>query len=81
VVAWVRLRGIKKGLEYSERGQVLRMGVETAAAQVDWIIHVRPCRWLPPHQDESVSDEKCREIKNRMISALDFLKAKYILAE
>jgi len=34
--------GRSKGIEYSEGGHVIRVAVETAAAEVDWIVHWRP---------------------------------------
>lgn len=77
----VRLRGLRGGLEYSEGDHVVRLGVEPAAADVDWIVHIRPCRWQSPYQDEPITDEKCKQIKARVVSALSFLKIKYVLAE
>lgn len=77
----VRLRGPKYGLEYSEGDRVVRVCAELASADIDWIIHVRTCRWLEPNHEEPISEEKCNQIKARIISALEFLGIKYALAE
>jgi hypothetical protein len=71
-----------KGIEYSEDGHVIRVAVETAAAEVDWIVYWRPLRaWCPPHEMESITDEKSQQIKQRILSGLNFLKVKFILLE
>jgi len=76
----VRLRGLRHGLEYREGDHVLRVGVERAAVDVDWIIYLGSIAgWLPPYQHEPVSEEKRQQIRERVIAALDFLKIKYYL--
>ena len=71
-----------KGIEYSEGGRFIRVAVETAAADADWIVHWRPPKtWLPPYDVESITDDKNREVKQRIISALEFLKVRFIWAD
>jgi len=78
----VNLRGPKYGLEYRERDHVIRIGVETAAPDADWIIYMRSAiGWLPPYQHEPMSEEKRQQVRERVIKSLDFLRIKYYLAE
>lgn len=78
----VWLRGPRQGLEYREGDHVMRIGLETASTpDVDWIVHFRPCRWTSPYESDSILDDKCAQIRQRILSALDFLKVKYIIAE
>jgi hypothetical protein len=78
----VRLLGLRRGLEYSEGDHVVRVGVERAAGPASWIIYATAIEgWLPPFQHESLAEETRREIRERIISALDFLNLKYHLAE
>lgn len=75
----MRLRGLRHGLEYREGDHVLRVGVETTPVDVNWIIYLDPIPgWLPPHQDEPLSNNKRLQIRERIISALDFLGVKYV---
>ena len=78
----VRLRSLTHGLEYREGDRVLRIGVERAAVNVDWIIYLDFITgWLAPHQHEPISEEKRQQVRKRVIESLDFLKIKYYLAE
>lgn len=78
----VWLKGVKSGLEYSEGDRLIRVGVERAAGQVDWIIYIGSLNhWMPPHQDDLLSEEKRRQVRKRVLSALDFMKIRYHLAE
>jgi hypothetical protein len=78
----VRLRGLKRGVEYREGDHVVRIAVETAAVEVDWIICLQSIGgWLPPHQQELLGDERRGQIQERVVSALDVLAIKYRLAE
>jgi hypothetical protein len=73
----IKFTGRRSGVEYSEGDHAVRVAVETAAAEVDWIIYLRPLKgWLPPHGDELLSEEKSRQVKQRIISGLEFLKIK-----
>jgi hypothetical protein len=75
----VSIRGVSRGIQYSERGHVLRIGMEPAPKP--WVLHIRPCRWLPPHESEPISNEKCFEIFGRVRAALEYLKVQYIISE
>jgi hypothetical protein len=76
-VVW--LRGPRRGLEYREGDHVMRMGLETASPpDVDWIVYLWPCRWIPPYENESITDDKCAQIQRRVVTALDFLKVKCV---
>jgi hypothetical protein len=78
----INLRGTKYGLEYREHDRVMQIHVERAAVEVDWSIYPESIRsWLPPHQDEPISDEKRRQILERIVSALNFLAVKYRVAD
>jgi len=78
----VNLRGPKYGLEYRERDHVIRIGVETAAVDVDWIIYMHSkMGWLPPYEDEPMSEQKWQQIRERVIESLDFLKIKYYFSD
>ena len=78
----VKFHDCKRGIEYSEGHHVIRVAVETAAAEADWIVHWRPVKaWLPPYDSESITDEKSRQVKERIISALEFLKFRFIWSE
>jgi hypothetical protein len=78
----VRLRGLKHGLEYQESDHVIRIGVETAAEDVDWIIYMPSAiRWLPPYEHEPISEGKHRQVRERVIESLDFLKIKYYFSD
>jgi hypothetical protein len=75
----VWFRGLGKGVEYSEASRVLRIPIEGARTkEANWIIymgHLR--RWLPPHHNEELSEEKRTQIRQRVVSALEFLKIKF----
>jgi hypothetical protein len=78
----VRLFGLRRGLEYSEGDHVLRVGVERASGPASWIIYTSTIEsWLPPFEHEPLTEGTRREIRLRIISALDFLNLKYHLAE
>lgn len=78
----MHLRGLKYGLEYRERDHVIRIGVETAAVDVDWVIYMPSAiRWLPPYEHEPISEEKHRQVRERVTESLDFLKIKYYLSD
>lgn len=78
----VRFRDRRNGIEYSERGHVIRVAVEAAAAEADWIVHWCPLKaWLPPHNAESITEEKSQQVKQRVVSALEFLKVRFIWTE
>jgi hypothetical protein len=76
----VRLFGFRRGLQYSEGDHVLRVNIElSVSANIIYIDSLKS--WLPPHQDEKISEEKRRQIQQRVIAALDFLKVRYVLPE
>jgi hypothetical protein len=78
----VNLRGPRYGLEYRESDHVIRIGVETAAVDVDWIIYMRSSiGWLPPYRHEPITREKWQQVRERVTESLDFLKIKYILSD
>lgn len=78
----VNLRGPKYGLEYREGDRVLRICVETAAVEVDWIMYPSSIEsWLPPYQSEHLDEARRQQIRKRVVGALDFLGVKYRIAE
>ena len=78
----VRLFGLRRGLEYSEGDHVVRVAVERASGPAGWIIYASAIEtWLPPFQHEPLTEGTRQEIRQRIISALDFLNLKYHLAE
>jgi hypothetical protein len=80
----VWLKGYKLGIEYSEGDHVLRVPIEPAGIRLkeNWIIYPNPIKsWLAPHEHEPLSEEKRKQIRGRIILALDFLKVKYLLSE
>jgi hypothetical protein len=78
----VNLRGPTYGLEHRESDHVIRVGVRTAGADVDWIIDLgSSIGWRPPYQHEPVSEEKRQGARETVIESLDFLKIKYHLSD
>lgn len=80
----VRLRGINKGLLYSEGDRRLRIAVETAGPKtgIEWIVYTSEIKgWLPPHDAEPFSPEKVQQVKERVLAALKFLGIEYYVPE
>jgi|HubBroStandDraft_2_1064218.scaffolds.fasta_scaffold420229_2 hypothetical protein len=76
----VRLSVPTRGLQYTEGNHVLRVHTElSTSGNIICINSVKS--WLPPHQDEKISEEKRRQIQQRVIAALDFLKVRYVLPD
>lgn len=72
--------GLKRGIEYSEDGQVFRLEVERGTGDTDWIVYAKSLkRWLPSGKTESVSDDTRKMIVARVRSALNFLKLKFVM--
>jgi hypothetical protein len=70
----VRFRGPGEGIEHSEGDHIIRVGVETAAAKVHWIIYINAIgKWRPPHQDEPISADRLRQIQQRVVAARNIL--------
>jgi len=76
----VRFRGMTK-LAYKEGDRTLHIGIETQGkrAGYGYIIYFSDLKqWDPSFQNEPITPEMTEKIKNRIRSALAFMKIKYI---
>jgi hypothetical protein len=76
----VNFIGLRRGIEYSEDGQVFRLEVERGTGDTDCIVYAKSLKqWLPSGKTESVSDHTTKLIAARVRSALNFLKIKFVM--
>jgi Immunity protein 74 len=78
----VSLRGLRKGLTYTEGDYCIRIATERARGRADWIIYLDAIRnWQPPHANEPLGEERRKLIRQRVVAALNFLKVRYHLSD